>query len=90
VQTSAAYVPASCSLNMLHRITRPQHTGTQTAEVVSGAMNLLTRLRASRIIQRKSVRLYLHLVDFDSETPGGGESREPRLFLNRRRYFMAV
>jgi hypothetical protein len=38
-QTSAAYVPPSACLNILQRITRPQHIGTQILEESSAAIS---------------------------------------------------
>lgn len=41
VHTSAAYDPPFGSLNVLQRITRPQHTGTHIVEALSAAMGAL-------------------------------------------------
>src|SRR5277367_330796 len=41
VQSSAAYEPPSACLNMLQRITRPQHTGTHIVAPWSAAMSPL-------------------------------------------------
>lgn len=45
VQTSAAYDPPSASRNMLQRITRPQHTGTQIEAFSAGIRPLAPKFR---------------------------------------------
>src|SRR5437879_6361011 len=66
VQTSAARTDPSACLNRLQRITRPQHTGTQTVEV-SSVMRLLASLECAGLYTANFASSWLGVIHLEKQ-----------------------